>query len=701
MTLARLATAHHRPALSGPAVTPVREGLVERERLVGRLERTRDVPVVLLVAPAGYGKTELLRQWERRDARPFTWLRTGTRLANAVARAVRRGDGAPERVLVADHRPAGAVGVEDLATIAADLPPGCLLAVATRDAAGLAYGRLRAQRGLLTLDASELAMTRGEARAALDAAGVRLPHESVDALVAAIDGWPAAVSLAAQAVAAAPLPAVAARTFAGDDAGIADLVRHEVLDALPARRRRLLCRAAVLDALDPDRCAAILGTAEARTLADDLAAVPTRRVAGGLRCHPLVRDVLLAELRAAEPDAEARLHRRAGAWHAEHDDVDGAVGHALAAGDARRAGTLLWHAAQAGAWSARAPRLRLQLERLPPHVGAEAPASELAHAIVAFTDLDAERLDHHLGRATGPLPASAAAGRAVLGALATDDMSVSRVAGARASTAVPRHAALHGLGRLAEGVGSLLAGDPARARAAWDDGRRACAVVAPGLAALCEAELALLALLGAGDEDGDRDAARAAAERARARVAAEGLDELPAMALVLAVAGLVRAIDGRYTSAAEDVAAAERLLDASRAAPSWYAAQVDLAAGRARLRFGAIAGGRDRLACAHRAPRRVAGADGLRAWTAAALDDAHAVATAALVTSEPLTVAELRVLRLLPTHLSYREIGERFRTSGHTVKSQAHAVYRKLGATSRSEAVARATAFGLVDAGPI
>jgi LuxR family maltose regulon positive regulatory protein len=70
------------------------------------------------------------------------------------------------------------------------------------------------------------------------------------------------------------------------------------------------------------------------------------------------------------------------------------------------------------------------------------------------------------------------------------------------------------------------------------------------------------------------------------------------------------------------------------------------------------------------------------------------------VASEPLTVAELRVLRLLPTHLSYREIGLRFRTSGHTVKSQAHAVYRKLGATSRSEAVARATAFGLVDTGP-
>ncbi|HET6509167.1 MAG TPA: LuxR C-terminal-related transcriptional regulator [Baekduia sp.] len=698
MTLARLA--HHLPAPPGPSATPAREGLVARGRLVGRLERARDVPVVLLAAPAGYGKTVLLRQWEAEDARPFTWLRAGTRLATEVTRAVRRDDGAPERVLVADHRPPAAAGVEDLAAIAARLPPGCLLAVATRDAAGLAHGRLRAQRRLLTLDASELAMTRGETRAALDAAGVRLPAETADALVAAIDGWPAAVSLAAQALDAASSPGLAARAFGGEDDGVADLVRREILDELPARRRRLLRRAAVLDALDPDGCAAVLRAPEARTLAADLAAVPLKRGNGGVRCHPLVRDVLLAELRAAEPGAERELHRRAGAWHAEHDDVDGAVRHALAAGDLRQAGTLLWDAAQGDAWSARATRLRRRLERIPAHAEAEAPTLALAHAIVAFTDLDAERLDHHLGRVTGPLSPSAAAGRATLGALVVDDSSALRAQGARASTAVPRCQALHGLGRLAEGSGALLAGAAAPGAVALDDGRRACAVAAPGLAALCEAELALLTLLGDGrPEAGDRAAAREIAERARARVVAEGLQELPATALTFAVAGLVRALDGRYAAAAEDVASAERLLDGARP-PAWYAAQTDLAAGRARLRFGAIAGARERLARADRAAGHVAGADGLRAWIATALHDAHAVAVAAPVISEPLTVAELRVLRLLPTHLSYREIGERFRTSGHTVKSQAHAVYRKLGVTSRSEAVARATAFGLVDAGP-
>ena len=68
----------------------------------------------------------------------------------------------------------------------------------------------------------------------------------------------------------------------------------------------------------------------------------------------------------------------------------------------------------------------------------------------------------------------------------------------------------------------------------------------------------------------------------------------------------------------------------------------------------------------------------------------------ALEGSASLTLAELRILRFLPTHLSFREIGDRLHVSTNTVKSQAHAVYRKLDACSRSEAVARASRVGLI-----
>ena len=63
-----------------------------------------------------------------------------------------------------------------------------------------------------------------------------------------------------------------------------------------------------------------------------------------------------------------------------------------------------------------------------------------------------------------------------------------------------------------------------------------------------------------------------------------------------------------------------------------------------------------------------------------------------------LTAAELRLLPLLTTHLSFREIAERLFVSRNTVKTQAISVYRKLDASSRSEAIERATALGLVDA---
>jgi LuxR family maltose regulon positive regulatory protein len=61
-----------------------------------------------------------------------------------------------------------------------------------------------------------------------------------------------------------------------------------------------------------------------------------------------------------------------------------------------------------------------------------------------------------------------------------------------------------------------------------------------------------------------------------------------------------------------------------------------------------------------------------------------------------LTPAELRVLRLLPTHLSFREIGDHLFLSRHTVKTEAISTYRKLGVTSRSDAVRRAGELGLL-----
>jgi LuxR family transcriptional regulator, maltose regulon positive regulatory protein len=68
---------------------------------------------------------------------------------------------------------------------------------------------------------------------------------------------------------------------------------------------------------------------------------------------------------------------------------------------------------------------------------------------------------------------------------------------------------------------------------------------------------------------------------------------------------------------------------------------------------------------------------------------------AVAVGASSLTAAELRLLPLLPTHLSFQEIGERLYLSKNTVKTQAYSVYRKLGVSSRSEAVTRTHELGL------
>ena len=96
--------------------------------------------------------------------------------------------------------------------------------------------------------------------------------------------------------------------------------------------------------------------------------------------------------------------------------------------------------------------------------------------------------------------------------------------------------------------------------------------------------------------------------------------------------------------------------------------------------------------------RRLPDAPELHSWLDAGWADVDEHSASALTGPASLTIAELRILRFLPTHLSFREIGERLQVSTNTVKTQAHAVYGKLGAASRSEAVTNANALGLIQA---
>jgi len=171
----------------------------------------------------------------------------------------------------------------------------------------------------------------------------------------------------------------------------------------------------------------------------------------------------------------------------------------------------------------------------------------------------------------------------------------------------------------------------------------------------------------------------------------------PAAALVYAVSALVRAHRECVDAAREDRLRASGLLTDLVDGPPWYAVETRVTLARAALRLGDVIGARSLLAEASRLRTVAVDAPLAAVWIQDCRAQADAFGVSLVAGPSSLTPAELRVVRLLPTHLSFREIGLRLQVSANTVKTHAHAVYRKLDACSRSEAVVQARRMGLVD----
>ncbi len=334
-----VAPARPRLVVAEPQAPAVRHGSVPRERLVQRLRRATDVSLVALVAPAGYGKTTLLRQWAASDPRPFAWISLTrehddpARLSAAIEWALAWLEPAPAgSVLVLDdaHRLQAPAALERLTATIAEQPAGSLIALASRSEPGVRFGRLRAQGALLDLRAEDLAMTRREGASLLREAGTDLPYEAAAGLVQRVEGWPAGLVLAALSLHGEPDPQRAAARFAGDDRFVADFLRDELLDALPAERRAFLTRTSVLERVSGPACDAVLGRTGSGTVLRDLARsdlmlVALDRTDTSYRYHRLLDPGVArgaaarrAKTRAAPAPARQRVVRRAGRRRERH-----------------------------------------------------------------------------------------------------------------------------------------------------------------------------------------------------------------------------------------------------------------------------------------------------------------------------------------------------------------------------------------------
>lgn len=688
---------------------------IARSKLVRELMQVPESTVIALVAPAGYGKSVLLSLWAECDPRTFAWIelsehdddptRLSQRLAHTIASLSHTGEHA---VLVLDRldRLTSPEALAVVADLAQEPPPALTLAVASRRDPPLAFGRLRVAERLLVLQASELAMSIEEADCLMQAIGVALDREVLQRLATRAEGWPAGLHLAALSLRAQSVSGSEEIEITGEEHTIAEYVSQEVLAALESDARAILRHASILDELSGALCDAVLARQGTGRILADLAdtgmLVALNPAHTRFRCQRLVRDVLRRELELCEPTEIPLLHRRACDWFAMHGEDKRALEHAFAARDPQLAGKLAWaraadllygHDEQVWDW----------LRRLSAKEIGSSPELALmaAHSELAFGDLPsathwaglAEEALDHTRQSESDASSLRAAVWLVYAASSPDRIEQMAVQAARARRQLDRRSEAFGaLAGVLGGVAAQLLGELDTARALLARALEDCSSEAmPLLAALSLTQLALIEV--------EEDQLGQAEDRAvDAELLIRHLGRRRFSALTHATLAFVKSCRGLSEEAKRELACASRLLALPGELMPWLEVETRVVMARTSVRLADAIHARALLSQASRLARRHQPVPRLLSSIDEAWGEIDQLGAAAMSGPGSLTMAELRVLRFLPTHLSFREIGERLHVSGNTVKSQAHAIYAKLDAASRTEAVARASALGLVDA---
>ena len=329
-----------------------RPDLVPRPRLAERLDEGLARGLMLVCAPAGYGKTVLLADWARRGPQPVAWLSLDTG-DNDPARFCRHGvaaldqvrPGLAERVgpLLGPPAPASYQGVvtalinelaagpdagqallvlddyhlidsgtvhESVGFLLEHRPPGLNLVLASRSDPPLALARLRARGQLTELRAAELRFTTGEAAALLlhmaAGTGAALPDAAVAAMAARTEGWAAGLQLAGLSLRGQPDVDGFVAAFTGSHRYVLDYLAEEVLERQPGRLREFLLETSVLERLSGELCDAVTGRPGSQAQLEQaeragLFVVPLDEVRGWWRYHHLFADLLRARSQTEQP----------------------------------------------------------------------------------------------------------------------------------------------------------------------------------------------------------------------------------------------------------------------------------------------------------------------------------------------------------------------------------------------------------------
>ena len=710
---------------------------VARERLFERMRDGRGRRLSLVACPAGFGKSTLLAAWREDESRerPVAWLSIDDgdndavvlwshvvealcracpglahdelsalvasapvvevvlpRLVNALAEQ-------DEIVLVLDdfHRLSSPSSRDGVAWFVDHLPSSVQLVLSTRTDPALPLGALRAHGQLLELRADELRFTGEEADEFLNGRlGLELDPADVELLVSRTEGWPAGIYLAALSLTGKADKHSLVAAFDGTSAHVVDFLSSEVLAAYEPELQSFMLHTSVLERLCAPLCDAVLGNDGSAAALDALSRsnlflIPLDDQRRWFRFHHLFAQILRVELERREPALVPELHRRAFEWHVASGTTDEAIHHAVSAHAYREAGQLIaetWvYYANVGRttsvldWLLRFPAESLETDARLLLVKAWVSAllgreGDMRAAVARAVELG--------GLSDGPLPDGFASLESSLSSLqatfAWGDVTALLEHGERSLELEGPDSPWRPVLTWAVGWGHYCNGDLDEAERWFQE----TMLIAPpvdqwivGTAAI--ADLSLIA--------GVRG------ERAeQLRLAIRAID-------VARERGLIDGIEVGEVHTAHGVALAEHghpeealpALEKGVFARRLWGQPLDLADGLISLASVSAAVG-DR----ERAEEVFDEAEAILAGCAdpGALPERLAAARRGpRAAGSELSERELTVLRLLGSGLSEREIGRELFLSFNTVHTHVKSVYRKLGVSSRADALARAKAL--------
>jgi len=361
-------------------------GLVDRGDLLAALDRAAAGKVTIISAPAGSGKTSLLRAWadrpgrqhrlvvmqvqrDQQDAQQF-WLALLHAVRQACSPASRaeppaatpdfNGPAMADRVLseLADHRGGVVLVIDDLHELTSadalaqltrlltSLPPHTRAVLATRHDLRLRLHQLRLAGELAEIRAADLRFSERETRELLDASGIALSAAGVALLHQRTEGWAAGLRLAVISLAGHPEPERFVAEFSGSDRTVAEYLIAEMLERQPEEVQHLLLRTSLLDRVNGELADLLTGRSGSERIFLELEEANAFVVSLDVertwfRYHHLFGDLLRLELRRTLPEEVPALHRRAAAWFIEHGEVVDAIRHTQATGDWPGAARLL------------------------------------------------------------------------------------------------------------------------------------------------------------------------------------------------------------------------------------------------------------------------------------------------------------------------------------------------------------------------